>query len=325
MTRTGQIILSALLLVLIVGGGVIGSYAWRLNAAYNQAERFDSAEVFPDAENRPDAIVRPDGASYDPMNILLLGSDTRGEVGDDLDDIRGQRSDTILVVNIPADRDSINVMSIMRDNWVEIPGRGMNKINAAMAFGGVPLLIQTIENIIDVPIDHVAIIDFEGFKGLTEALDGVTVENPREFTSVDDHYFAEGSITLEGEQALSFVRERYAFPDGDYSRVANQQLFLKSLVRELLSRETLTSPNRIVEAVDAFSPFLTVDSGLTVANLVPLGISMQSVRANDMTMFTSPTLGTGMVGSASVVHPDWDRLAELAILFREDRVGDWQP
>ena len=72
-------------------------------------------------------------------------------------------------------------MSIMRDNWVPIDGHGYNKINAALAFGGVPLMVSTVENFIDTRIDHVAVIDFEGFKGLTDALGGVTVSSPVAF------------------------------------------------------------------------------------------------------------------------------------------------
>lgn len=306
-----------------------GTYIWRLNSAYNQAVRLPQSEVFPDSEAspRPAPATPVTPADNEPMNILLLGSDTRGEVGDDLADIRGQRSDTIMVVNIPADRESIQIMSIMRDNWVEIPGHGTNKINAAMAFGGVPLLIQTLEGIIDVPIDHVAIIDFEGFKGLTDALGGVTVHNPTAWTAKNGGAgtFAAGDITLNGEQALTFVRERYAFADGDYTRVRNQQAYMRGLLNTMLSRDTLTSPEKIVDSVDALSKYLTVDDGLTSSALVTLGLSLRDIRSQDVTTFTSPTLGTGMVGSASVVHPDWDGLDELSTLFREDRVREWVP
>ncbi|MDN5557808.1 MAG: LCP family protein [Ruaniaceae bacterium] len=313
-------------LVAIVGIAAVaaGAVLGRLASGYEQAERLPQTEVFPEAESRPDPIETPEEASNEPLNILVLGSDTRGEVGDNMESIRGQRSDTIMVVNIPADRESINIMSIMRDNWVEIPGRGMNKINAAMSFGGIPLTVQTIEGIIDVPIDHVAVIDFEGFKGLTDAVGGVTLNNPNSF-SAGGTTFAQGEITLQGEEALTFVRERYAFAGGDYTRVANQQLFMKALISQVLSRDTLTSPTKIIDSVDAISPYLTVDDGLGVTTLVPLGMSMSSLRGGDVNTFTSPTLGTGMVGSQSVVHPDWDRLAELAVLFREDAVGTWVP
>ena len=314
------------MLVAIVGIAAVaaGGFMWRRMQGYDQAEKLPQAEVFPAPENRPDPVEVPDGASNEPLNILVLGSDTRGEIGDDMESIRGQRSDTIMVVNIPADRESINIMSIMRDNWVEIPGHGMNKINAAMSFGGIPLTVETIEGIIDVPIDHVAVIDFEGFKGLTDAVGGVTLNNPNAF-SAGGTSFPQGEITLNGEDALKFVRERYSFSNGDYTRVANQQLFMKALIGQVLSRDTLTSPTKIIDSVDAISAYLSVDDGLNVTTLVPLGMSMSGLRGGDVTTFTSPTLGTGMVGSQSVVHPDWNGLAELAGLFREDAVGTWAP
>lgn len=329
MSTSTKVVLWTLIGIVVLAVAAAGTYLWRLNHAYNQAETIPDTEVFPDAENRPDPVQPVVPADNEAMNILLLGSDTRAQIGDDedIEDIRGQRSDTIMLVNIPADRESIQVMSIMRDNWVEIPGYGMNKINAAVAYGGPALLIETLENIFDIPIDHVAIIDFEGFKGLTDALGGVTVNNPFEWTARNGGAgtFAAGPITLNGEEALVYVRERYAFADGDYQRVRNQQAYMKGLLNEVLSRETLTSPTKILDSVDAISPFLTVDSGLTGTALVPLGLSLSDLRSGDVTMFTSPTLGTGMVGAASVVHPDWDGLAELSTLFREDRVSEWTP
>src|SRR5690606_4226712 len=143
-------------------------------------------------------------------------------------------------------------MSIMRDNWVHIQGHGDAKINAAVAYGGIPLAVNTVENMIDARIDHVALIDFESFKGLTNAVGGVTVNNPIPFTAHHGgHNFAQGEITLNGEQALGFVRERYAFADGDYQRARNQQIYLKGLIGQILSRDTLTSPAKVSDTFDA--------------------------------------------------------------------------
>src|SRR5690606_30500228 len=116
---------------------------------------------------------------------LLLGSDSEDQVssGTSAEDLRGQRADTMMLVHIPADRSGVQVVSFMRDNWVEIPGYGNAKLNAALSYGGTPLLVETIEKITDVPIDHVVITDFEGFKGLSEALDGVTVDNQIAFAN----------------------------------------------------------------------------------------------------------------------------------------------
>ena len=88
----------------------------------------------------------------------------------------------MMLVHIPADRKGAYVTSIMRDTWLDIPGHGKAKINAAFAYGGVPLAVQTLEGLLDTRIDHVAAIDFEGFKGLTDALGGVEINNPIAFS-----------------------------------------------------------------------------------------------------------------------------------------------
>lgn len=168
--------------VIVIAVGILSVYTLTLANTYN-----DSVTKIPEGDAFPKSSVRPGPVSpklAEAQNILLLGSDTRGEVGADLDSIRGQRSDTIMVVHVPADSSGIQVMSIMRDNWVTIPGYGEHKINAALAFGGVPLTVQTVESLIGVRIDHVAIVDFSGFTMLTNALGGVTVDNAVPFTRI---------------------------------------------------------------------------------------------------------------------------------------------
>ncbi|GAB3752337.1 LCP family protein [Zhihengliuella somnathii] len=290
--RGGRIFLVVLLVLVLAAGGLAAGYVWRLaNSFETKSQTIESA--FP-SESRPEKQEE----SRDAVNYLVIGSDARGGSGENenLADVpNGGRSDTMMLVNIPGDRQSINVMSIMRDTWVEIPGRGEHKINAALAFGGVPLLVQTIESLVDVPIDHVAVIDFEGFRELTEALGGVEVNNPREFTTgpPDPQHYEAGPITLSGERALRFVRERKAFSDGDYTRVANQQLFLKSVMAGFLKPETLTNPGRIANIVDEFSPYITVDEGVNAIELGQLGFSLRNVRSGDVHTLTLPTLGTG--------------------------------
>lgn len=319
--RWPWVVVGVIVFALVAAAGVALVYLFNLNQTYtDNVTMLDESETFPDVSVRPDPV---DEAHADARNILLLGSDIRGDVGDDLDDIRGQRSDTMMIVHIPADNEGVQVMSIMRDNWVPIPGYGEAKINAALSYGGVPLTVQTIEDIIDVRIDHVAIVDFEGFAGLTDALGGVDVINAVPFTRSGVAY-PEGHITLDGESALGFVRERYSFVDGDYQRVRNQQAYLRGLIRGLLSRDTLTDPGKISNMVGAISPYLTVDSGLDGPTIVDLGLRLRDLRAEDIDFFTSPTLGTGTSADGqSIVRPDWDALAQLAEAFRSDNVDEY--
>jgi LCP family protein required for cell wall assembly len=301
--------LLAVFAVLLLAAGV---FAWSIWSSFDKATKIDDA--FP-AGDRPAAV---EGA----QTILLLGSDSRGS--DDGDDLSG-RSDSMMVVHIPADHATISVMSVMRDNWVEIPGHGEGKINSALSLGGLPLVVQTVEGMIDARVDHVAIIDFEGFAGMADALGGVTVDNPREFTAVSGEHFDEGEITLRGEDALAFVRERKAFATGDYARAANQQLFLKGLLSETLSAETLLNPFRMSELVGETSPFLSVDSGVDAWYLLSTIWQARDIRSGDVHFFTSPTLGTGWRGGQSVVLPDWDEIDLVRQAIKDGTLAEYEP
>jgi LCP family protein required for cell wall assembly len=313
--RNFLVLISALLVVAVA---VVGVYVVNLTSQFDSTEKI--AEVFPEDSTRPPV------AANASQNILLMGSDTRGSVAEDIDDVEGTRSDTMMVVHIAADRESVHVMSIMRDSWVDIPGHGKAKINAALAYGGVPLVVETIEGLIGSRIDRVSIVDFEGFAGITDALGGVEVENPIAFKSSHKagFVFPKGIIDLSGEEALAFVRERYAFADGDYQRVRNQQIFIKGVLREILSAETLTNPVTINNLVSSVAPFLTVDAGFTAAYAGGLGFELRSIRMDDMAFFTMPTLGTGMQGDQSVVNVDWDQVAVIQQHFRDDTLSGYE-
>src|SRR5690606_19084889 len=126
------VVLASIAGVLAVLVGVVGIYAFSLFQKFESSESL--TDVFPDEDSRPAPV---EGGA---QNILLLGSDTRGAISESLDSASGNRSDTMMVVHVSADRQDIHVMSIMRDSWVTLPGRGEAKMNAALAYGGVPLV-----------------------------------------------------------------------------------------------------------------------------------------------------------------------------------------
>lgn len=312
------VILSIVVVVLAVavGGGI---FALTLAQKFDgQTEKID--DPFPDEANRP---AKTDTGA---QNILLLGSDTRGEIGDkELDNIKGDRSDSMMVLHIPGDRSGVYITSFMRDSWVPIPGHGSAKINAAMAYGGPKLAVEVVEKLINTRIDHVAVIDFDGFEKLTDALGGVTINNPIAFTAMHGkQYFKEGEITLSGTDALSFVRERYSFKDGDYQRARNQQLYMKGVMNKLLSKETLTNPGRVIESIDALAPFLKVDSGLNAGFAAGLAPSMANVRGEDVQFITAPTTGTGTSPDGqSIVRLDDAKMGQLATAFQTDKLEEY--
>lgn len=304
----------ALLVVAIVATAVT------VAGSFNEVQRVsitqDPALVRPPAHAPGPSSPAPASA---PTNILLLGSDSRAATDPDQDgaSMTGSRSDAIMVAQISPDGSQVTVMSIMRDNWVEIQGYGDAKINAAMSFGGPPLAVNTVENFIGARIDHVAMVDFESFQGLTDALGGVTVLNDQSFTSTHGNVtFEPGEITLTGKEALSYVRERYAFPDGDYQRARNQQAYLKGLIRGVLHADTLTNPRKLASTFDALKPYLILDEDFDTASLVRLAWQVRDVRSEDITFFTSPTLGTGTSPDGqSIVLPNWEELALVQNAF----------
>lgn len=319
--RGKKIVLISLASVLILLLVAVGLVWWNIQSKLNEIETIDNA--FPDESNRPAPFNAADGENA-PLNILLLGSDSRSDSSDSLLTDLGSRADTIMVAHISGDRKSIQLMSIMRDSWVEIPGHGEMKVNAALSLGGVPLMVETVEELIDQRIDHVAMIDFNGFKGVTDALGGVTVHNQHDFSS-GGFDFPAGPITLSGEQALVFVRERYSFEDGDYQRVENQQLFLKAVMSQIISRDTLTNPGTLNDLLGAVTPYVATDSELNGQTMLGLGSQLTSIRTRDVRSFTMPTDGTGMIGDQSVVYVNWDEMETLREKFATDELVTYNP
>lgn len=325
--RRGLGIILGVLAVVVIAALVAGIYVWNLGRTFDQnSQRLPDA--FPAEETRPEAQEESKGA----VNILLLGSDTRAErdedeSGEDFATLpNGGRSDTMMLVHIPTNREGIYVTSVMRDTWLDIPGVGTAKINRAFASGGVPKAVETLEGLFGVRIDHVASIDFEGFKGLTDALGGVTINNPIAFRPVHNKTFSfpQGTQTLDGEQALAFVRERKSFPGSDYQRVKNQQLFVKAMLGQIMSRDTLTNPGKVSEVVGEIAPFIAVDDSLDSATVAKLASGMLDVRPSDMTFFTLPNKGPGRSADGqSIVIPDMEVIEKFGKALQEDKVDQF--
>lgn len=321
--RVALIILGALAVVALSLVAAVVFAGHKVMTAYDtNTQALPQSEVFPDAEDRPPA--GPDGS----QTILLLGSDTRGSFdAEDVEANQSGRSDTMLVVQIPASRDKVYVTSIMRDAWVNIEGFGPSKINAAMAYGGVPLAVKTVEDLIGTRIDHVAVVDFEGFKGMTDALGGISFTNQVPFTTKTlegTFTFPAERLELNGQEALAFVRERKAFPDGDYQRVKNQQLYLKALAGKLMSRGVLTNPGMLVNVLEAIGPYVAVDEGLDSGYLLGLVMGMTGLEPADIVSFTMPTAGIGTSSDGqSIIELDPERMSVLKQAFQNDDLAGY--
>ncbi|MCU6479918.1 LCP family protein [Arthrobacter sp. A2-55] len=323
--RTARYVLLGFLAFFVLAVVVSGVFVFNLaNSFDTKAQKIDQA--FPAESLRPTKPTT--GAGANTTNILVLGSDSRGATLNTAEQgvASDQRSDTMMLVHIPADHKNVYAMSIMRDTWVTIPGHGDAKINAAMAFGGVPLVVQTLEGMFDTRIDHVMIVDFEGFKSITDAVGGVQVNNPATFQSsfLKGHTFERGVHSLTGEEALAFVRERYAFSDGDYQRVKNQQLFLKAVLAKVLTPSTLANPVTVSNLVGKFSPFVSVDKSLNAGAIAGLALELKDIRSSNIKTFTLPNLGTGTSADGqSIVINDAKTVKEIAEAMKDDQLASY--
>ncbi|MDN3439767.1 LytR family transcriptional regulator [Planococcus sp. APC 3900] len=173
----------------------------------------------------------------DPFSVLLLGVDER-------EDDRG-RSDTVVVMTINPAEKSTKMVSIPRDTYTEIVGRGTtDKINHAYAFGGIEMSLATVENLLDIPIDYVMQVNMEGFKDIVDAVGGVEVNNTMAF----DDYPA-GTIQLNGDEALGYVRMRKQDPEGDFGRQNRQKQVIQAIMKEGASVNSLLNYKDIFTAL----------------------------------------------------------------------------
>ena len=313
--RTSTKILAVLVVLGLVATIAVAGYVFYLGKSFDDSStQLEQDEVF--------TSEQPVAEKGEGTNILLLGSDSR-DSDVDYEDSRGNRSDTIMVLHLSGDHGGAQIMSIPRDLWVPIDGHGEGKINAAMSHGGLPLATQTVSDFIDAPIHHVAIIDFEGFQALTDSVGGVEVESEQAFES-NGHSFSEGTNHVDGEAALSFVRARKNFSDGDLQRGRNQQAFLKALVGKIVSADTLSNPNKIAGIVRDFSPYMTVDDGLTSSKIAGMAYEMRDVRTGDIQFFSAPVGGAGRSADGqAILHVDDEAQSELQDAFANDTLDEY--
>jgi len=250
----------------------------------------------------------PPGALSQDVTFLVGGVDTRSPVPTTgkqaQSDARG-RTDTLMMVHLLSGGRGAYVVSIPRDSWVPIPGQGMGKVNWAYYFGGQTLAIRTVEQLTDVRINHVAVIDWDGFKDLTNDLGGVNVDIPVSSYDPANHiHWTKGIHHLNGTQALLYVRDRYGLTDGDFGREARQQNFLRAVFEKLHDSVSLTSPLHMASLVRDLSQAVSVDDTLSDSNIEHLLLDMRNLSTSNITFATVPYFGTGQAGSQSVVNLD---------------------
>ncbi len=323
--RTKRVLIIALVLLLVPVAAVAayGIYLGHLVTTNVQQEDLLPALTPEELAGKPGQPV-PAAPGATPVtgrgvNFLFIGSDAGP-------DRSGARSDVIMLVHVPEDRHNVTFIHFPRDLYVDIPGHGKDKINASFAYGGAPLLVQTLQNLTGAHVDHVAKIGFEGFKNMTDALGGVDVY-VAESSHQDTYAFTAGTtMHMTGEMALEFVRSRYELSQGDISRGQRQQEFLKSLMLQVLSGDTLTSPVKLASLVDAATKNLTVDQSLNVGETQQLALSLRNIRSYDVRFITAPFSGFSTTSAgASIDVVDVPKMTAMGQAIADDRLDLWQP
>ncbi len=303
----------------VVGARAVGSvYALRVDSAVNQnLRRVDDLPAQVPAD--PSEAPRPaKNSNSQAVNYVLIGSDSR-----DISNAGAGRSDALMVLHLTGDRRAAYLISFPRDMYVPIPGHGKDKINAAFAYGGTALTIRTLEGLLDVRMDHVAVIDFDGFVGLTEDLGGVTVFN--EHPSVSGGWaFPLGKVTIRGEQALAYVRERKQLPGGDLDRSQRQRAVVAAIIGKGLSRQVITDPDQFIRFAGGAARHITVDRQLNERELRSTALSLR-LTPDDLHLIQAPIRGFGTSPTKqSIDLVDQAKLDELAAAMHDDRMADYR-
>jgi LCP family protein required for cell wall assembly len=292
LVRSGRIVAAVASFLVLLGSG----YGWAEYRSFASGVR----QVDALGASGPDR----DGSA---QNILLIGDDSRPanaspEVLAELstqEDGGSVNTDTLMVLHIPAGGGQASVVSIPRDSWVSIPGAGKGKINSAFAIGsshgggdagGMKSLIQTVQNLTGLTVDHFVKVSLLGFYEIAQALGPLQVclNEPAKdpYSGVD---LPAGVSTLNAKQALSFVRQRHGLPRGDLDREVRQQYFLSRELAKVASTGVLLNPGKLNQLLTAVSDALETDPKL---DLLDFATQFRDISAGSVRFATIPTTGT---------------------------------
>ncbi|MFF7444351.1 LCP family protein [Streptomyces sp. NPDC008122] len=305
--KVGSIVLA----VVVVGWGV-GTYAWASSQMRNEV---DLSKV----------IERP--AEGDCTTYLIVGSDSReGMTAEEKKKLHtgsaeGKRTDSMMI--LAACSSGNTMVSLPRDSWVTIPNfvgsesgksypaRGGSKLNAAYAMDGPELLVRTVEFNTGLHIDHYAEIGFAGFANIVDALGGVELNIDKGFKDKKSGAdFQAGTQTLNGEQALAFVRTRYAFAQSDLQRTKNQQKFLSALANQAATPGTILNPFALYPTLGAGLDTLIVDKDMSLYDLGKMFFAMKGISGGDGKSMNMPINGTAPQNSLKWDMPKVKQLVE---------------
>lgn len=267
------------------------------------------------------AAAGPSGQT--DQNVLILGSDTRA-VLDPQDQAKydptgadkntGQRADVIAVLHVNGATGKAVLVSIPRDLWVPTPNGGHEKINSFFNAGVSPM-VTAVEQLTGLSINHYVAVNFDSFRTISNALGGIDIRFARHIYDKNSGLNQPaGCNTLEGDQALAFVRDRDT--DSDFGRIARQQLFVQQMMKKVLTPGTLLNPFKVTHLVNLGLSNLTHDSGLSLSLLTRLALKFHSFSSSDIDFRVLPSAPNGaLIAGQSVVTQSTDQVAQSQALF----------
>lgn len=307
---------TTVVMALVVGLGVAFFYR-QLNSNLTAGDGFVEGVIHPD-------VVEVEGPKQ-PLNVLIMGDDSRQGAGNHIDGESGGGSDTTILLHVSANRKRAYGISIPRDTMVNrpecktkndtIPAASYVQWNAAFSAGRAACTIQQFEALTNVKLQHYVVVDFNGFKDMVDAIDGVKVCLPEEVNDdVGNIHFDAGKQVLQGQAALNYVRVRHGIGDGsDLSRAKRQQEFIASMASKILSADTLARPDRLLFFLNAATKSLEVDKKLdSVTKLASLGSEFKDIGLDKVQFFTIPFAGDPQDPNRVVFAPEaaevWEKI-----------------
>lgn len=272
--------------------------------AYAMYKHYDGRIHREDVLSTDDPHIKSPEKQAKAQNFLLIGSDTRagknGKYETTAGQVGGERSDTTILAHLSPTGKQATLVSFPRDSWVHVPAckksdgttsqpyDGM--FNSAFELGGAACTIKLVQSMTGIAIRHYVQIDFSGFKTMVEALNGVVVCSPEAVYDSDSGLrLHAGNQKITGEQALAYVRARYALGDGsDLDRIERQQRFLGSMIRSASSTKLLFNPGKLKSFLDASTKSVTLDTGTHLTDLYGLAKQLRNLNAQNTHFYTPP-------------------------------------
>ena len=301
--RWQWIVLGIVLVISVLGGAAL--YKW--NQFHDRIQT--AVPIDPEEEGKP-------------FNVLLVGSDSRGDLTPEeqlelgANAVDGARADTLILGHVDPANDHVIMLQFPRDLYVPIAGTGIEgKINEAL-LNGRRALVETVEGLTGVRINRYIEVNIAGFRDVVNAIGGVNV-CVAETVSFDPNTGFEvevpGTIHFDGDSALRYVRSRHAFPGGDFDRIANQQRFLSAALDKVTSAGTLLRPDRLLDLIGVAEKNLRVDTSTDIRRLQAILDRFKTFDPDRYEAYIAPNFGTARVEAtgASIVTADFDRIKLL--------------